>query len=60
LALFDDPGGIDVFSRILGLPGGNLAGFELAEKCERKDPTLKVVYKTAPELPETMKRLLAD
>ena len=41
LALFDDPGGIDVLFTDIRLPESDLGGFELAQQVREKNPSLK-------------------
>jgi CheY-like chemotaxis protein len=60
LALFDDPGGVDLLFTDIRLPEGNLAGFELAEKMRAQDPKLKVLYTTGDAITDGMKAMYVD
>jgi CheY-like chemotaxis protein len=55
LALFDDPGGIDLLFTDIRLPESELGGFELAEKARARDPKLKVLYTTGDAITDGMK-----
>lgn len=60
LALFDDPGGIDLLFTDIRLPESDLGGFELAEKARARDPKLKVLYTTGEAITDGMKAMYVD
>jgi CheY-like chemotaxis protein len=60
VALFDDPGGVDVLFTDIRLLEGDLAGFELAKQARERNPSLKVLYTTGETLTDRMKALYAE
>lgn len=60
LALFDDPGGIDVLFTDIRLPESDLGGFELAQQVREKNPSLKVLYTTGETITDGMKALFVE
>jgi len=60
LALFNDPGGVDLLFTDIRLPESNLGGFELAQQARVRNPWLKVLYTTGEIVSDRMKALYVD
>jgi CheY-like chemotaxis protein len=60
LALFDDPGDIDLLFTDIRLPEGDLGGFELAQQARAENPALKVLYTTGDTITDGMKAMYVD
>jgi len=60
LALFDDPGDIDLLFTDIRLPESDLGGFELAEKARAMDPKLKVLYTTGDAITDGMEAMYVN
>jgi hypothetical protein len=60
LALFNDPGGVDLLFTDIRLPDSDLGRFELAQEARDRNPSLKVLYTTGEIVSDRMKVLYVD